>query len=302
VSREDACSIDQGNRVILDSYKPVVLGGRIANGRVWANSHHRLLQNLSVARNMSTSTKVVMPISTLRKDPRSRFLEGLALSERESILRAATQRQFLANSVVLSQGNPANNLFLLITGRARHFFITENGHKILLNWLVPGDTFGGYAMLATPASYLVSTETVKDSRVLVWDHVTIRGLVARYPRLLDNGLLTAGDYLAWYLAANVALTCHPARQRLAEVLVSLARGIGEKVSGGIELDFTNEELADAANVTLFTASRVLNQWQREGLVVKSRGKVLLHSPERLLVHASNKIRDAGTNPMCLIAR
>ena len=209
------------------------------------------------------------------------------MSERESILKAATPRQFLANSVVLNQGNPAKNVFLLTTGRARHFFITETGHKILLNWLVPGDTFGGYAMLATPASYLVGTETVKDSGVLVWDRVTVRNLVARYPRLLDNGLLTAGDYLAWYLAANVALTCHPARQRVAEVLVNLARGIGENVSGGIELDFTNEELANAANVTLFTASRILNQWEREGFVVKSRGKVLLRSPERLFVHAAS---------------
>jgi CRP-like cAMP-binding protein len=235
---------------------------------------------------MSTSAKAISPISTERNDVRSRFLQGLAPFERAAILKAATPRRFPANSVVLDQGHPANHLFLVITGRARHFFITENGTKILLNWLVPGDTFGGYTVLATPASYLVSTETVKDSGVLMWDRSTIRSLVARYPRLLDNGLLTASDYLAWYLAANVALTCHSARQRLARVLVSLARGIGEKVSGGMELDFTNEELANAANVTLFTASRILNQWQRQGLVVKSRGKVLLPSPERLFVHAA----------------
>ena len=235
---------------------------------------------------MSTSAKAISPISTERNDVRSRFLQGLAPFERAAILKAATPHRFPANSVVLDQGHPANHLFLVITGRARHFFITENGTKILLNWLVPGDTFGGYTVLATPASYLVSTETVKDSGVLMWDRSTIRSLVARYPRLLDNGLLTASDYLAWYLAANVALTCHSARQRLARVLVSLARGIGEKVSGGMELDFTNEELANAANVTLFTASRILNQWQRQGLVVKSRGKVLLPSPERLFVHAA----------------
>jgi CRP/FNR family transcriptional regulator, nitrogen oxide reductase regulator len=209
------------------------------------------------------------------------------MSERESILKAATPRQLLANSVVLNQGNPANNVFLLKTGRARHFFITQGGDKILLNWLVPGDTFGGYAMLATPASYLVSTETVKDSGVLVWDRVTIRNLVARYPRLLDNGLLTAGDYLTWYIAANVALACHSAPQRLAEVLVSLARGVGQKVSDGFELDVTNEELANAANVTLFTASRFLSKWHRQGALVKSYGKVLLRSPERLFVHAAS---------------
>ena len=236
---------------------------------------------------MSTGTKAISPISTVWKDVRSRFLEGLAPWEREAILKAATPRRFPANSVVLNQGHPANNLFLLTTGRARHFFITEDGHKIVLNWLVPGDTFGGYAVVATPASCLVSTETVKDSDVLRWDRGTIRGLVARYPRLLDNGLLIAGDYLAWYLAANVALTCRPARQRLAQILVSLARGIGQKVSDGLELDFTNEELANAASVSLFTASRILKRWQRQGLVVKSRGKVLIPSPERLFVHATS---------------
>lgn len=182
-----------------------------------------------------------------------------------------------------------------MTGRARHFFITEDGNKIILNWLVPGDTFGGYAVLATPASYLVSTETVKDSDALAWDHSTIRGLVERYPRLLDNGLLTAGDYLAWYLAANVALSRHSARQRVAQVLLSLAKGIGQEVSGGTEMDFTNEELANAANVTLFTASRILNQWQRQGAVVKRRGKILLRSPDRLFVHAARLKIDPTKN-------
>ena len=164
--------------------------------------------------------------------------------------------------------------------------MTEDGQKILLNWLVPGDTFGGYSLLATPATYLLSTETIKDSRVLVWDRATIRGFVARYPRLLDNALLCATDYLAWYLAANVALVCHPARQRLAQVLVGLAKAIGEQVPAGIELDVTNEELAGAANVTLFTASRIVSQWQRQGSIVKSRGKIRILSAERLLVHTA----------------
>ena len=232
---------------------------------------------------MSTSTKVVMPISTLRKDPRSRFLEGLAPSERESILRAATPGQFLANAVVLNQGKPANKLFLLTTGRARHFFLTENGDKILLNWLIPGDTFGGYTMLETPASYLVSTETVKDSGVLVWDRVTIRGLVARYPRLLENTLSTASDYVAWHLASHVGLACHTSRHRVAQVLVTLARTIGKDVAGGTALQITNEELASAANVTPFTASRLMSKWQRDRALVKRRGKVLLRSVERLFL-------------------
>jgi len=240
---------------------------------------------------ISTKTKSHLTDQHDVADLKSRFLDGLAPSERDSILRAATPHRFLANSVVLNQGCPANRIFLLTMGRARHFFITEDGHKILLNWLVPGDIFGGYTGLATPASYLVGTETVKDSSVLAWDRVTIRGFAAKYPRLLDNGLLIASSYIGWFLAANVALTRHPAQQRFAQVLVSLARGIGEKVPGGIELDVTNEELAHAANVSSFTASRLLSQWERQGAVIKTRGKVLLRSPEQLF--ATAHVRNSG---------
>lgn len=218
------------------------------------------------------------------KGVKSRFLDGLSAPDLIAILAAARPRRLLAKSVVVNQTTPADHLFLLTEGRARHFFITQEGRKILLFWITPGDIFGAAAILPEPASYLVGTETVRDSRVLVWDCAVIRDLTTRYPRLLDNAHLIASDYFAWYLATHVALTCRSAQQRLAQILVTLAGTIGHKVPGGIELDVTNEELANAANITLFTSSRLLSRWQRLGAVVKSRGKVLLHSPERLLLH------------------
>jgi CRP-like cAMP-binding protein len=113
--------------------------------------------------------------------------------------------------------------------------------------------------------------------------ITIRQahLIAQYPRLLENALLTASDYLAWHLASHIGLACHTARQRVAQVLVTLARTVGEKAPGGIALRITNEELANAANVTPFTASRLISAWQRNRALVKRRGNVLLLSPERL---------------------
>jgi CRP-like cAMP-binding protein len=214
---------------------------------------------------------------------KSRFLEGLSRLDLNVILAAAKQRHFASNSVVVNQGNPADHLFLLTRGRARFFFNTQEGKKVILLWLTPGEIFGGAALLSTPSLYLVSTETLKDCSMLVWDRAILRNLAGRYPRLLENALLIAYDYLAWYVADHVALTSHTARQRLAGVLVCLAQTIGEKVSDGFEFDATNEELAAAANVTPFTASRLLSKWQDNRAVLKHRGKVLLRSPERLLL-------------------
>jgi CRP-like cAMP-binding protein len=187
---------------------------------------------------------------------------------------------------VTNEGDAADHLFLLAKGRARFFSITEDGKKLILLWLTPGEIFGGRALLLTPSTYLVSAETVKQSWVMVWKRSTIRGLASRLPRLLDNAILEASDYVASQLANYVVLTSHDARQRLIHVLTTLAPRIGREVSNGIEIDVTNEELANAANVTLFTASRLLSELQRKGAVLKRRGKVLLLSPERLFLHAA----------------
>jgi CRP-like cAMP-binding protein len=223
-------------------------------------------------------------IATTSSELRSQLLDGLAPFDRKTILSAARQRRFAANSVVTNQGHPADHLYLLAKGCARHFFVTEEGKKLLLKWLGPGDLFGGRTILSTRSTYLASTEIVKDSSVYVWDRTTIRGFVERHPRLLENVLLTASDYVTWQLASYIGLACCPARQRVAQALVTLARSVGQEARGGIELHITNEDLANAANVTSFTASRLISEWQRSRALEKRRGKVVLRSPERLFLN------------------
>jgi CRP-like cAMP-binding protein len=215
---------------------------------------------------------------------RTKLLDGLEPRERDNVLAAATQRRFRANTVITTQGNPADRLYLLVAGRVRYFYTTSDGRKILLIWMAPGDVFGGVAIIAKPSPYIVSSETVKDSEVLVWDRATIRGLAERYPRLLDSALTIAVEYVNWYMTAHVALSCHTARERLARVLLGLSHAIGEKVPDGVEFDVTNEELASAANITPYTTSRLMSAWQKSRAVVKRRGKILLRAPERLLIH------------------
>jgi CRP/FNR family transcriptional regulator, nitrogen oxide reductase regulator len=217
---------------------------------------------------------------------RSQFLDGLIPAQRKAILAAATERRFFANSVVTNQDHPADHLFLLTKGLARFFYVTEEGRKLLFQWLGPGDLFGGRTVLSSRSFYLFSTETVTDSSVLVWDRPAIRGFVKRYPKLLENALSMASDYVAWHLASHLGLACHTVRQRVAQVLITLARTIGQKAPGGISLEITNEDLANAANVTSYTASRLMSAWQRERALVKRRGKVLLRSPERLFLHVT----------------
>jgi len=154
------------------------------------------------------------------------LLQGLNRQEVDLIFAAARARRFSAKSVMTYQGEPADHLLLLWKGRARYFFETPNGKKLILIWITPGRAFGGAALASRPSTYLLSTEAVRDSVVLVWDGPTIRALARRFPQLLENAIAGAMDYLSWYVAAHAALCSQTARQRLASVLLGYTSRMG----------------------------------------------------------------------------
>jgi CRP/FNR family transcriptional regulator, nitrogen oxide reductase regulator len=209
------------------------------------------------------------------------FLYGLEPQEIDVILAAAKPFRFSAERVMTYQGRPADRVLLLWKGRARYFFDTPNGKKLILRWITPGEIFGPSALVDRPTQYIVSSEAVRDSVVLVWPGETIRALSRRFPPLWENAFFVTANYISWYVAAHAALTSQSARERLAYVLLELAPRIGEKVSDNLELEVTNEELAYSANITPYTTSRLISEWRRIGVISKRYGRIFLCSPEKL---------------------
>jgi CRP-like cAMP-binding protein len=210
------------------------------------------------------------------------LLRGLRPQDVDLILKSARQRRYSARTVITHQGEPISDIRTLLQGRARYFYQTPTGKKLILNWITPGQTFAGLAALsAAPHTYPASTETVRDSIVLSWDGPTMRAFAHQFPLIMENAVVVATDrHIAWHLAAHVALCSKTARERVAHVLLALAPLIGQKSPDGIELDVTNQELADSTNISPYTTSRLINEWQRTGALRKRRGKIFLGSPER----------------------
>ena len=215
----------------------------------------------------------------LRPGFKSAFLEGIPRADLETILAAARQRKCHKGQVLYQADDPAKELFLLVTGRAVAYVVTEQGEKLLIKWGVPGDVMGLNTIIPKASLYLVYTEFAKDGYVLVWDRKTVQALGQRFPALLANSLNIAGEYVAQLLAMQVSLTTQTAEKKLWQVLLDLGGSIGRIVPRGVEIEIKNEELAGMARVNFSTASRLLNQWQREGVLTKGRGKIVLRASE-----------------------
>jgi CRP-like cAMP-binding protein len=213
----------------------------------------------------------------------SKFLAGIPSHDRKSILDVATRRRVSDKEPIIQCGDEAACLFLLREGEVKYYRVTEQGEELLLGWLTPGDVFGLATLLKDPPRYIGSAEANKDCTLSVWRHSSICALSSTYPQLSQNALRIALGYLASFVDRHARITTRTAEQRLAHTLLQLGHRTGRVHPAGVDVDMTNEQLGSLADVGMFTASRLISKWERQGAITKTRGKVRIHAPEKLLM-------------------
>jgi len=225
--------------------------------------------------------------SKRRDEPASappKLLEGLTTEQTKLVIESAEQLNFPKDHVIIRGGEPATTLFLVMRGRAKFYRVTKQGEEVLLWWLTTDDTFGIGTLLSAPLRYIGTVQTVDQCELLAWSRASIELLPAGARSVLtQNALHIVLYYLAAYAERLVGLTSETAEQRLARTLLQLAKRMGSVHEDGVELAMMNEDLAGLADVSPFTASRQLKDWERQGILQKRRAKVLIVTPERLLI-------------------
>jgi CRP/FNR family transcriptional regulator len=253
--------------------------GRLANGTgsILPRNHYPIFRSVLCDRRKQT---MVSQLESLRL--KADFLASLDRRAADLVLSAARIEQFPPETRILNAGARARNLFMLSSGRARYYKITKSGSEITLHMLAVGDVFGVGTLLKDPAgNYIGSAETLDDCEILIWEHSRIRALATAHPQLAENALRIVLQYLQAYVGRHSNLLHSKADQRLAVTLLDLGHRTGRVMPHGIEIDATNEHLGGLADITHFTASRLLNKWSREGVISKARNKVVIRVPEAL---------------------
>ena len=210
------------------------------------------------------------------------FTEGIGKPEIDAILSKATIRGFQAKEVIFRSGELAKRLYLLRKGSVKFYRESHDGQEVVMGWLTPGELFGLGTLPAHPLNYLGTAETLDDCEAYVWERASILRLALHYPRLAANCLRISLHYVAQFAERHISLASSSVEERLAHTLTDLGDRAGQATPGGVEVDVKNEQLASLADVNYFSTSKLLKKWQRVGAVKKSRGKVLIQCPEKLL--------------------
>jgi len=216
------------------------------------------------------------------------LFRGLGPPDLAEIAQAARPRAIQQDAFFFHQGDPARVLYILIQGRVRMAQVTPEGQQVILRIISPGEMCGGIAALGD-AIYPAAAQALEASVALAWDSESMARLMETYPRITLNALhLLAGRYQELQDRYR-ELATQRVERRVAGTLLRLLRQTGRKVEGGVLIDFplSREDLAELTGTTLYSVSRILSSWEKQGLIETGWQRVLVRIPHQLVVIAED---------------
>jgi CRP/FNR family transcriptional regulator, nitrogen oxide reductase regulator len=209
-------------------------------------------------------------------------LAGLSPSETADVLGQGLTLAVSPKGRICSAGDKADHFFVVLRGQVKYSRMTAGGDEILIHLFTPGESFGFAALQSSPMSYLGNAEAMIATELVVWNHRQASQLCHRYPKVMMNALGIVIQMLGTLSDRHCSLFEGDATHRIARVLIDIGRRTGEVHPEGIDVRITNEHLGALADVSKFTASRVLSHWNKAGVITKERETVRIHFPESLI--------------------
>ena len=211
------------------------------------------------------------------------LFEGVASDVLERIVGLAHTKRLESGAFFFNEDDPAEEFFVLMSGRVKLTQLTPEGHQIVLRMVGPGDAFGGVGAVGDP-TYPVSAEAVERSAALAWSSSTMRQLLETERTIALNALHVVSGRLHDLQRRYRQFMTERVERRVARALLRLVRDAGRRVEGGIEISFpvSRQDIAEMTGTTLYTVSRLLSAWEAQGIVKGGRQRIVLTKPHALV--------------------
>jgi len=217
------------------------------------------------------------------------LFEGLDEEALDRVVEAGLRRRLDAGAFLFFQDTPARSVYVVLEGRLRIVQTTPEGERVVVRYMQAGDVVGLIAVLGD-TEYPVTAEVAEDGTVVLgWSGETLRSLMEAYPRLALNAMTHMAAMVRDLLRRVRELSTERVERRIARAILRLVRHAGRRVEAGVEIAFpiTRAEIAQMAGTTLYTVSRTLSRWEREGLLETGRERIVVRAPHALVAIADD---------------
>lgn len=199
------------------------------------------------------------------------FFDGFSMVDLEKVNALFREVGYESEEVICFAGDPAERLFVVADGRVKLLGHTLAGRDVVLDILKAGEFFGSLATLGDDV-YPETAQAQTSACILVIGKDSFNRILDLYPpvalkviNIMANRLRTAQERVR-------QLSASPVESRIAHTLLLLSEKFGQPAEVGllIQVPLSRDDLAAMTGTTAETASRVMSQFQKDGLVETGR--------------------------------
>jgi CRP-like cAMP-binding protein len=211
------------------------------------------------------------------------IFEGLTPDQLEVVADHFNRRALSDDEILFHQDDPATVFYLILEGQLKILQTTPEGFEVILHMLGPGDIVGALPTIGK-GTYPAGATSLGSTLVAFVVAESFDNLLQEYPLIAKNLLRFATRVLQRSHLKIRELATERVERRIARALSRLAGQLGRKLDGQIHLDFplSQQDLAEMTGTTVYTVSRTLNVWKRQGILEHGRERILILEPHKLI--------------------
>ena len=187
------------------------------------------------------------------------LIQGMDESSMEMMDQKSKMKKSSKREVIYFPEEPSNNIYLLKEGKVKISRVSEDGKKMTLQLIGPGEIFGESAILGQDKRENIA-EVVEDAVICSINRTMFQEMMANNPKLNLSINKFIGLKIRKIQAHVEDLVFKDAQERVVAFLKRYAKTFGKKmIDGWIVRPFlTHQEIADLTATSRQTVNSILN--------------------------------------------
>lgn len=211
------------------------------------------------------------------------LFDGLSNDEYKQVAGYFKSAHFQANESIFLEGEPAKAFHLVASGKVKVVQTSLEGLEVILHIFEPGGVLGALPTVGKD-TYPASAITLEPVETYFINQDNFEQLMTAHPRVTRNLLRFATVMLQTAHRRLRELATERVERRIARTLVRLVRQLGQEEAESLVIDapLSRQDLAELSGTTVYTISRTLKAWEREGVLVAERKSLSILQPHKLI--------------------
>ena len=213
--------------------------------------------------------------------------EGFDLKDFEEAGLRSVERRFGPKDTIFTPGDPDDQLYFLLSGTVRLYKIYGD-YKEATTALLKGGGVFGKLNLVEGRWQDVFAEAVTESRVAGIQKASIERVIKSDPAFALKLFSSLSERLRQSDEVIESLLHREVSCRLATLLMNLSERFGEDNGAGrlIDVRLTHQDLANMIASTREAVSKVMSEFQRDGVVESRNRRIAIVDKDALAEYAS----------------